>query len=54
MADILTIIAAVEWIVVGTIAAVGLHRWNKRFEALFDELDQSIEADQGGTVHDGD
>lgn len=38
MSDLLTIIAAVEWIVVGVLAFRELRYWNQRFQALYDDL----------------
>lgn len=38
MSDLMTIIAAVEWIVIGVLAFRGLKHWNQRFQALYDEL----------------
>lgn len=38
MSDLLTIIAAVEWVVVGIFAFHRLRCWNRRFQALHDEL----------------
>lgn len=54
MSDVSTIIAAVEWIVVGALAYRGLRRWNKRFETLYDELKQEMNVAQEGAEHDGD
>ena len=39
MSDILTTIAAVEWIVVGCL----LRHWNRRFSELYDELRKEID-----------
>ena len=38
MSDILTTIAAVEWIVVGCLFLWRLRHWNRRFSELYDEL----------------
>lgn len=42
MSDILTIIAAVEWIVVGCLFLWRLRHWNRRFSELYDELRKEI------------
>ena len=41
MSDILTTIAAVEWIVVGFLWR--LRHWNRRFSELYDELRKEID-----------
>ena len=38
MADILTIIAAVEWIVVGILAFWKLKGWNKKMDELYENM----------------
>lgn len=38
MSDLLTIIAAVEWIVVGVLTFHRLRCWNRRFQELYDDL----------------
>ena len=43
MADILTIIAAVEWMVLGLLVLWKLKGWNKRFQALYDDLKKDVE-----------
>ena len=43
MADILTIIAAVEWVALGLLVLWKLKDWNKRFQALYDDLKEDIE-----------
>lgn len=43
MADTMTMIAAIEWIVVGVIYLIGLRKWNRKFTALHDELKKAIE-----------
>lgn len=43
MSDIMTLIAAIEWIAVGIVCFIGLRRWNKRFAALYDELKKMVE-----------
>lgn len=37
MSDILTTIAAVEWIIVGGLFLWRLRHWNRRFSELYDE-----------------
>ena len=43
MADILTIIAAVEWMVLGLLVLWKLKDWNKKFQALYDDLKEDME-----------
>lgn len=43
MVDILTIIAAVEWVALGLLVLWKLKDWNKRFQALYDDLKEDIE-----------
>lgn len=43
VSDIMTLIAAIEWIAVGIVCFIGLRRWNKRFAALYDELKKMVE-----------
>ena len=43
MSDILTSIAAVEWIVVGCLSLWRLRYWNRRFSELYDELRKEID-----------
>ena len=43
MSDILTTIAAVEWIVVSCLFLWRLHHWNRRFSELYDELRKEID-----------
>lgn len=43
MSDILTTIAAVEWIVVGCLFLWRLRHWNRRFSDLYDELRKEID-----------
>lgn len=38
MSDLLTTIAAVEWIVVGLLVCHKLRYWNQRCQALYDDL----------------
>jgi len=42
MADILTVVAAIEWIVAGALFFWGLRRWNKKFEELYEQLKEEI------------
>ena len=43
MADIFTIIAAVEWMVLGLIFLWKLKKWNKAFQDLYDDLKEDME-----------
>ena len=43
MADILTIIAAVEWMALGLLVSWKLKKWNKVFQDLYDELKEDME-----------
>ena len=43
MSDILTTIAAVEWIFVGCLFLWRLRHWNRRFSELYDELRKEID-----------
>ena len=43
MADILTIIAAVEWMGLGLLVSWKLKKWNKVFQGLYDELKEDME-----------
>lgn len=43
MADILTIIAAVEWMGLGLLVSWKLKKWNKVFQDLYDELKEDME-----------
>ena len=43
MADILTIIAAVEWMALGLLVLWKLKDWNKRFQDLYDDLKEDVE-----------
>lgn len=42
MSDILTTIAAVEWIVAGCLFLWRLRYWNRHFSELYDELRKEI------------
>lgn len=43
MADIMKIIAAIEWIVLGLLFLWKLKRWNKVFQDLCDDLKEDME-----------
>lgn len=43
MADILTIIAAVEWMALGLLVLWKLKKWNKAFQDLYDDLKEDME-----------
>lgn len=43
MADILEIIAAVEWIMLGLLVHWKLKNWNKTFQQLYDKLKEDME-----------
>lgn len=43
MDDILEIIAAVEWMVLGLIVLWKLKKWNKSFQDLYDDLKEDME-----------
>lgn len=43
MADILTIIAAVEWMVLGLLVLWKLKEWNQKYEELYNRLEEDIE-----------
>ncbi len=43
MADILTIIAAVEWMALGLLVLWKLKKWNKVFQNLYDDLKEDME-----------
>lgn len=45
MADIMQLIAGIEWIVLGIIVYWCIRRWNRRFGELYDELQKDMEAD---------
>lgn len=44
MNDFLTIIAAVEWIVLGLFTFRKLRYWNRRYQALYDDLVKEMDA----------
>ena len=43
MADILIIIAAVEWMALGLLVLWKLKGWNKRFQDLYDGLKEDMD-----------
>lgn len=43
MADILTIIAAVEWMALGLLVLWKLKEWNQKYEELYNRLEEDIE-----------
>ena len=43
MADIMTIIAAVEWMALGLLVSWKLKKWNKAFQDLYDDLKEDME-----------
>ena len=43
MADILEIIAAVEWMALGLLVLWKLKDWNKKFQELYDDLKEDVE-----------
>lgn len=42
MSDLLTVIAAIEWIVVGVLVYRRLRQWNQRLQTLFDDMRKDI------------
>lgn len=42
MADVLTLIAALEWIALGIFVLYRLSRWNEKMQELYDELSETI------------
>ena len=42
MADVLTLIAAIEWIALGIFVLYRLSRWNKKMQELYNELSETI------------
>lgn len=48
MADILTIIATAEWILLGLLACRWLKGWNKRFQDLYDDVLYNNTEDKDG------
>lgn len=43
MADIMMLIAAVEWIAIGLLVLWKLKKWNKVFQNLYDDLKEDME-----------
>lgn len=43
MADILTIIAVVEWMALGLLLLCKLKEWNQKYEELYNRLEEDIE-----------
>lgn len=46
MADILTIIAAVEWMALGLLVLWKLKRWNRKMEELYEDMKKQWEAEE--------
>lgn len=46
MADILTIIAAVEWMALGLLVLRKLKRWNRKMEELYEDMKKQWEAEE--------
>ena len=46
MADILTIIAAVEWMVLGLLVLRKLKGWNRKMEELYEDMKKQWEAEE--------
>ena len=46
MADILTIIAAVEWMALGLLARWKLKWWNRKMEELYEDMKKQWEAEE--------
>ena len=45
MADILTIIAAVEWMALGLLVLWKLKEWNRKMEELYEDMKKQWEAE---------
>ena len=45
MADILTIIAAVEWMALGLLVLRKLKGWNRKMEELYEDMNKQWEAE---------
>lgn len=43
MADIMVLIAAVEWMVLGLLVLWKLKKWNQKYEELYNRLEEDIE-----------
>lgn len=46
MADILTIIAAVEWMALGLLVLWKLKGWNRQMEELYEDMKKQWEAEE--------
>ena len=46
MADILTIIAAVEWVALGLLVLWKLKKWNRKMEELYEDMKKQWEAEE--------
>lgn len=46
MADILTIIAAVEWMALGLLVLRKLKEWNRKMEELYEDMKKQWEAEE--------
>lgn len=46
MADILTIIAAVEWMALGLLVLWKLKGWNRKMEELYEDMKKQWEAEE--------
>lgn len=46
MADILTIIAAVEWMALGLLGLRKLKGWNRKMEELYEDMKKQWEAEE--------
>ena len=48
MAEVLKLIAAIEWIALGVLVLHGVKKWNKRFSDMYDDLRKEIEEMDNG------
>ena len=46
MADILIIIAAVEWVALGLLVLWKLKKWNRKMEELYEDMKKQWEAEE--------
>ena len=46
MADIMMLIAAVEWIVLGILTCWKLRGWNKKIDELYEDMKKQWEAEE--------
>ena len=46
MADIITIIAAVEWVALGLLVLWKLKKWNRKMEELYEDMKKQWEAEE--------